>query len=81
MDLVKEAQCLNCIEIGVFAGSSLFPIATTLKYKGSGKVYAIDAWDPLEALSGCHFSDSNYEWWSKIDFAYFYEKTLQIISQ
>lgn len=62
MDLLKETQCQNCIEIGVFAGSSLLPIAKTLKHNGTGKLYAIDAWDSIEAVEGFDISGSDYKW-------------------
>lgn len=81
MDLIKENKCQHCIEIGVFSGMSLFPIAKALQYNGSGKVSAIDAWDPLEAIKGFGSSDPNYEWWSKLDFNYFYGQTLTLISK
>lgn len=67
MDIIKNNNCKNCVEIGVFAGSSFFPIAKTLQYSGAGKAYAIDAWDVDEAVQGLKISDPNYIWWKKLN--------------
>lgn len=79
MDLIKENKFQNCIEIGVFSGRSLFPVANALKYLGVGRVYGIDAWDAIEALKYLDMADPNYVWWSKIDFNLFYKQTLSLI--
>lgn len=81
MDIIKENKCKCCIEVGVFSGMSLFPIAKALQYNGSGKVSAIDAWDPLEAIKGFSSSNSNYAWWSQLDFIYLFRQTLTLISK
>lgn len=81
MDVIKENKCQNCVEIGVFSGVSLFPIAKALQYNGEGKVFAIDAWDISEATKGFSPSDPNYTWWSQLDFNCFYKQTLTIISK
>ena len=81
MDIVKENKCQYCIEVGVFSGMSLLPIAKALQYNGSGTVFAIDAWDPFEAINGFSSSDPNYIWWSQLDFNYFYEHTKDLVSK
>jgi predicted O-methyltransferase YrrM len=81
MDLIKENQCTNCLEIGVFAGKSLFPIARTLQYNQAGKVYGIDAWDPIEATKGYNVSDPHYIWWIALDFDPFFLKATQLIEE
>lgn len=81
MDVIKKNKCQNCIEIGVFAGKSLFPIAKALQYNGEGKVFAIDAWDSSEAIKGFIASDPNYMWCSQQNFNFFYKKTLHLINE
>src|SRR5690349_4721248 len=68
MDLIHKNKCKMCVEIGVFAGSSVFPIAQALKYNGSGLVHAIDAWDAQEATNGLILSDQKYQQWAELDF-------------
>lgn len=79
MDIIKENKCQCCVEIGVFSGMSLLPMAKALQYNRSGKVFALDAWNPLEAIKGFSSSDPNYLWWSQLDFNYFYKQTLLLI--
>lgn len=80
MDIIKENKCRCCVEIGVFSGKSLFPIARALQYNGVGTVVAIDAWDPSEATKGFRPSDPNYVWWSQLDYKYFYNQTVACIN-
>ncbi len=79
MDLIKENRCKKCVEIGVFSGKSLFPIARALKYQGFGKVYAIDAWNAALAIEGFDSEDPNCLWWSQINFDFFYQSTCDLI--
>lgn len=81
MDVIKENKCQYCVEIGVFSGKSLLPIAKALQYNGEGKVFAIDAWDASEATKGFNAADPNYTWWSQLNFDYFYKKTLTLINK
>jgi len=67
MDLVIEKKPQVCVEIGVFTGSSLLPIAVALKQNGSGKIFAIDPWSNAEAVKNLSPSDPNRDWWGKID--------------
>lgn len=76
MDLIHENQCTRCIEIGVFAGKSLFPIAQALRYQQNGVVFGIDAWNPNDAVAGFRPSDSSYSWWNEIDYNKLHRNTL-----
>ena len=53
-----------CVEIGVWYGRSLFPVAQALQHVGSGKVLAIDPW-----LAGCsvagQVNQADVEWWNR----------------
>ena len=52
-----------CVELGVFGGRSLLPIAIMCK----GDVFGIDAWNSKSSLDGIN-SKINDEWWEKIDY-------------
>src|SRR5258707_5986460 len=43
IDLVIEVKPRVCAEIGVFGGSSIYPVASALKLLGQGVVIAIDS--------------------------------------
>jgi hypothetical protein len=67
MDFLVLEQPQTCVEIGVFSGSSLLPIASALKYLNRGVVYAIDPWSNSEATKNMTDQDPNKQWWSTVD--------------
>ena len=66
-----------CVELGVFAGRSLLPIALAAKYK-TGKAYGIDPWEKDAALEGNN-SELNDDWWSNIDYEHFFNYTHNVL--
>ena len=50
IDLVLEVKPQVCVEIGVYGGSSLFPVASALKFLDDGVIIGIDPWDKLECV-------------------------------
>ncbi|MEN9344192.1 MAG: Methyltransferase domain [Chlamydiota bacterium] len=67
MDLTLLTHPKICVEIGAFTGSSVLPVATTLKYLNSGKIFAVDAWSNAEATKYLADNDPNKQWWSQLD--------------
>ncbi len=67
IDLVLQVKPKICVEIGVYSGRSLFPVASALKFLGQGIVIGIDPWDTLECIK--HFDPikdaGHFQWWSK----------------
>ena len=49
VDLVLKHQPKVIVEIGVWGGRSLIPMASALKSLGEGIAYGIDPWDSLES--------------------------------
>lgn len=87
-DLVVECQKnfpdthLKSVELGVFAGVSLFCIAQAHKDLGNGVVTGVEAWDNVAPLEGAN-SPVNDEWWGKIDMRYIkqcFEKSCNFIN-
>jgi cephalosporin hydroxylase len=50
IDLVLEVKPRLCVEIGVFTGTSLYPVAAALRHLGRGVVVGVDPWDKIECL-------------------------------
>ena len=69
-----DADFKLCVEFGVFAGKSLLPIA----FKSKGQVIGIDAWDVASSLEGKN-TKLNEEWWSVIDYNFFYNYTQKLL--
>lgn len=64
---VRSDQPRVCVEIGVFAGRSLFAVATALKELGVGHVYGIEPWAPQPCKQGLPDEDANAQWWESLD--------------
>jgi hypothetical protein len=74
IDLVLEVKPDVCVEIGVFGGRSLYPVASALKFLNHGIVYGIDPWDKFECIRYYDpVEDSaNLIWWGKLNLNYIY---------
>ena len=81
MDLVFLTRPQVCVEIGAFSGSTVLPVAVTLKYLGLGDVYAIDAWSNSEALKYIGVDDPNYVWWSWVNMQNYKDQFLDLLDQ
>lgn len=67
LDLVLTAEPKVCVEIGVFGGGSLFPVASGLKFLGRGIAIGIDPWDNSECIKNVDPIEEreHVDWWSK----------------
>ncbi len=74
IDLVLETKPDVCVEIGVFGGSSLFPVASALKFLGKGIVIGIDPWDKIECIKYFDpIEDAEHlKWWGALNINYIY---------
>jgi predicted O-methyltransferase YrrM len=66
IDLVLETEPSIIVEIGVFGGKSLVPMAYAQKALGMGKTYGIDPWDHNESIQEVQ-NPINKEWWGMLD--------------
>lgn len=79
VDLILLTKPQTIVEIGVWGGKSLVPMAIAARALGSAKVYGIDPWSPADSVVG--FDDENYEWWSKVDHEGVYKTLCRKIEQ
>jgi len=49
------------VEIGVWAGRSLFPVAMAMRDLGKGIIHAVDPWSPNASVEG--YDKANADWW------------------
>jgi len=63
----NENTC-KVAEIGVYKGKSVIYMAQSLKKHG-GLVYAIDPWTVKAVQQGYDNTDTNYKWWTKLDYS------------
>lgn len=55
-----------CIEVGVYHGQSLLPVAAALRHNGTGRIWAIDPWAVEPTQEGTN--PDTERWWTKLDF-------------
>ena len=61
--IVMASRPKLCVEIGVWAGKSLVPVALACREIGYGKVIAIDPWKAEASVEG-QLHPADREWWS-----------------
>lgn len=83
IDLVLEIKPETCVEIGVFGGSSLFPVASALKFLKKGIVIGIDPWDKVECIK--YYSpvkdEMHMRWWLSLNIGYVYQSYIHMLQQ
>ncbi len=76
IDIIQKIEATTIVEIGVWGGKSLIPMAYALKMQGKGKIYGIDPWSNAESIVGVKNS-SNLAYWSQIDHEGVYQSLVQ----
>lgn len=66
IDIIYTAKPKIVVEIGVWAGRSLVPMAYALKQIGKGVIYGIDPWSPIESAQGI-LHEVTKEFWTLAD--------------
>ncbi len=64
-EICRDVESPICVEIGVYAGKSILPVALELKRNAKGIIYAIDPWTNEEATKG--YDGINYDYWSQVN--------------
>jgi cephalosporin hydroxylase len=83
IDLILQEKPKMCVEIGVFGGASLFPVASALKYHGEGVVIGIDPWDKLECIKYLdpREDEAHFKWWSHLDLQSIYHSYTSMLKR
>lgn len=66
IDIIQKTKPTTIVEIGVWGGKSLIPMAYTLKKQGKGKIYGIDPWDNQESIQGVT-NPVNLSYWQTVN--------------
>lgn len=81
IDLILEEKPKVWVEVGVFGGSSLFPVLSAFKFLDSGMAIGIDAWDKIECIK--YFDPVkdkvDLKWWGNINLQAIYRSYLNMI--
>lgn len=64
--LILEQKLERIIEIGIFGGRSIVPMALACRHQKRGCVHGLDPWDKEHALEG-EMDQAQIDWWQKLD--------------
>jgi predicted O-methyltransferase YrrM len=78
--LARAHKPQTVVEIGIYGGRSIVPIAAALKDNGVGQVYGIETWSGSAAVS-YRTNIANDFWWQNIDFSKLKGDFLQFVVQ
>jgi hypothetical protein len=79
IEIVSLCEPTLSVELGVFGGRSLLPIAIMSKYiNPSSRVIGIDAWSAQASIQGTN-DKANEEWWSNINYEDMFNYTKSIM--
>jgi predicted O-methyltransferase YrrM len=66
--LIVSRQVKNILEVGIFGGKSLIPMALAVQSAGGGTVIGVEPWSADVAISE-PTNETNDAWWASINFA------------
>jgi len=66
--LIVSRQVANVLEVGIFGGKSLIPMALAVQSAGGGTVIGVEPWSADVAISE-PTNETNDAWWASVDFA------------
>jgi cephalosporin hydroxylase len=83
IDLIYAVKPEVCVEIGVFGGSSIFPVLCALKGIGKGVAIAIDPWDKIECIRYLNpdLDTKDLRWWAHQNMDHIYFGYISLIRQ
>lgn len=79
IDLILMLKPQIIVEIGVFGGKSVVPMAYALRKNGEGKIYGIDPWSSVESIVG--MEGVNKDYWGSVNHEKILEGLIRKISQ
>ncbi len=78
--LVLALRPALIVELGVWQGASLLPMALAVRAIGSGRIVAVDAWEKLASIAG-QIEEGDVRWWSGVDHQRAYENFLRVLGE
>lgn len=82
-DLIVERQLGLCVDLGVFGGRSLLPMALAVRENGFGHAFGIDPWDNKVAVDGVPPTPGNEheKWWGSLNMEDIHQKARYALHQ
>jgi predicted O-methyltransferase YrrM len=76
VEVVETYKPKTCVELGVFGGKSLLPIAVAAGKDAT--VIGVDPWAASASTEGTN-DKANEDWWKRIDYDYFFNYTRKLL--
>lgn len=80
-NLVKECRADMVVELGVFGGRSLIPMALALRDNNNGLCIGVDPWSSNESIAHYDENDANYKWWKALNHENIYNEFLHALDK
>lgn len=77
--VILATHPMSVVEIGIWAGRSLIPMAMAVQHVKVGKVTGIDAWSRDAATQG--LDGANLQWWSSINYEDIYHQFIAALQR
>lgn len=81
IELIFKVKPAVCVELGVFAGASLFPTAMALKYVNHGVVYGIDSWNVEDSVRYYPEESPHRIWWQQQNMVVFHNYCANLLAR
>lgn len=85
IDLIEQNQLDSYIELGVYCGRSLFPVALAMKHLVSNPhIVGVDSWNLTNTLQGIPDQQKDVHrdsWWSRLDHNKLYLYTIGVMKK
>lgn len=79
-ELTLKIKPKVAMEIGVWGGRGILPIALAIKELGTGMVYAVDPWNAKESENG-QVEKASADWWGQQDHEAIYQSFLWFVKK
>ncbi|MBI2743539.1 MAG: class I SAM-dependent methyltransferase [Chlamydiales bacterium] len=80
VDMVLKTKPKVIVEIGVYGGKSVIPMAYALKVLREGKIYGIDPWSNFESTQWVQ-NEENKHFWASVDHEAIMQGLIQKVEQ
>lgn len=80
-ELVINHKPSQVVELGVFAGRSLIPMALGLVANQKGKITGIDPWCKNASTENYDEQDANHKWWNSLDHELIFNRFVASLTQ
>ena len=78
--IVLALRPVLTIEVGVWQGASLIPMALAHRAIGFGRIIAVDAWAARASIQG-QVDPADVDWWSKVDHDKAHQKFITVLAE